>query len=149
MNSLQIDSILSKNSHTKKLFRGVYGSDTIKQFHTYPYTLVVNTQKISQPGEHWVGIYVKNANDIEYFDSFGEPPNNEIQKFTKNFKNIKINSKKLQSDFDNSCGPFVIYFIVQRSRGKKFDTIVNRLFDPYNDSFVKMFIFKMIAGGNV
>ena len=120
MNSLQIDSILSKNHHTKKLFRGVYGSDTIKQFHTYPYTIVVNTQKISQPGEHWVGIYVKNANDIEYFDSFGEAPNKEIQKFTNNFKNIKINSKKLQSDFDNSCGPFVIYFITQTFQREKF-----------------------------
>ena len=144
MNSLQIDSILSKNRLSKKCYKGVYGSDNIKNFHSYPYAIVVNTQKINQPGEHWVGMYVKNDNLLEYFDSFGDPPNNDIEKFTKNFKNVKQNKIKLQSDFDNSCGSHVIYFLIKRCSGESFDSIISSLRNPYSDASVKLFVYNLV-----
>jgi hypothetical protein len=143
MNSLQIDTILRKNRHTKNCYKGTYGSDNIKRFNEYPYAIVANTQKITQPGQHWVGMYISNVDTIEYFDSFGGPPNNEIKKFTETFKNVKRNTRKIQSDFDNSCGSHVIYFIIQRCRGKNFNVIIKEMSSPYSDALVKMFVYNI------
>jgi hypothetical protein len=126
-------------------YKGIYGSDNIQGTNTFPYAIVVNTQKISQPGEHWVALYITGPDQLEYFDSFGEGPNSDIQKFTKTFKNIKINSKKLQSDFDNSCGSHVIYFIISRCSGKSFNRIIEALKHPYSDTMVKLFVYKLLA----
>jgi hypothetical protein len=144
MNSLQIDTILRKNFHTKSCYKGTFASNNIKNFLTFPYAIVANTQKNTQPGEHWVAMFIQNSNSIEYFDSFGEGPNKEIKKYIDNFKNVKINTKKIQSDFDTSCGSHAIYFIVQRCRGKTFNSVIKALSNPYSDYLVKMFVINLI-----
>ena len=85
MNSLQIDSILSKNRFTKRYYKGVYGSDNIKNFHSYPYAIVVNTQKINQPGEHWIGMYVKKV--------IGDLVTHQIKILKSSQKILKISNK--------------------------------------------------------
>jgi hypothetical protein len=140
MNSIQIDRILRKID----CYRGVYSSNNIQRFQNYPYALVANTDKMGEMGTHWVGMYVPNSNTIEYFDSFAEPPNPDIEKFLNQFKHIKMNTKKLQSIFDNSCGSHVIYFLVNRCRGEKFDSIVHNLSNSYSDAFVKLFVYNLV-----
>jgi hypothetical protein len=144
MNSLEIANILNSNSLTAKCFKGVYSANNIPYFNEVPHGIVVNTDKLGEPGTHWVAIYVKDKNSVEYFDSFAQPPNKFIENYLKKFQYLKINKTKIQSIFDTSCGSHVIYFLFHRCIGRPFDSIVKILNDPFSDSFVKLFVYKLI-----
>ena len=54
-----------------KIFKGTYPSDFIpltSTKHTQAY--IINTDRDSSPGSHWVGLIISNDN-CYYFDSFG------------------------------------------------------------------------------
>ena len=75
---------------------GVFAADTLKTFPTYPYCLVVNSDKQSQRGTHWMAIYVPQSNHIEYFDSQAdEIPNKQIKRFLDKFDHVKMNHRKI------------------------------------------------------
>ena len=147
MNSLQINLILQRNHYTKECFKGVYPSNRIRKYSTYPYCMVANSDKEGQRGTHWLGIFVPNPNTVEYFDSFAEPPNAVIKKFLDQFETIVVNSRQVQSIFDNSCAAHVIYFLISRSKGMPFNTIIKRLTleKPFSDSFVKLYVWNLIT----
>ncbi len=73
----------------------------------YPFAIVVNTDKSSGPGEHWVAVYVDRNGKGYYFDSYGGPPLSEIKQFLnrvcKNglFKSI---DKPIQAPASIVCG---------------------------------------------
>ena len=143
MNSLQIDNILRNSLQTNNCYKGIYASNNIKKQTTYPYAIVANTDKYGTKGTHWVGIFVPDSNSIEYFDSFGETPNNDLKIFLSNYKKIKTNKVKIQNSLDISCGPYVIYFLMQRCKGESFENIIKKLirYIPFSDTFVKMFVY--------
>jgi hypothetical protein len=145
MNSLQIKKILQNNRYSNTCFKGVYPSNNIPTFSDFPYCLIANTDRYGEPGTHWIGIYVKNSNKAEYFDSFGEEPNKDISTYLKQFKNVDKNNSKIQSIYDNSCGAHVIYFIMQKCQGKQFKNIIDELNNPYSDAFVKLFVYDLIS----
>ena len=147
MNSIQISNILSNNKITHGKFMGVFAADTLKTFSNYPYCLVVNSDKQTQRGTHWMAMYVPKSNHIEYFDSLAEKPNEQIKQFLDKFSHVKMNHKKIQSSFDTSCGAHVIYFIIHRCSGRSFDSIVQGLHKkfPFSDYIVKSFVFKLVT----
>ena len=62
----------------------------------------------SDIGTHWVALYVSEANDVTYFDSFGvEYISKEIKTFIGN-KNIKTNIFRIQAYDSIVCGYFVL-----------------------------------------
>jgi hypothetical protein len=142
MNSHQIENILKNNCHTKKYFKGVFSSNNIPAYDKYPYTLVANTDKKGTVGEHWVSIFVKNNKQIEYFDSLGEEPNSDISKYLSHFENIKKNRYEIQSPFSDACGYYCIYFILNKSFGVDFKTILRTLLSTKNknDILVKFLV---------
>ena len=87
--------------------------------------------------------YIPNAKTIEYFDSLAEEPNEDITNFLKNFKNIKRSKSKLQASYETSCGPYTIYFLVNRCKGQSFEHIVKSINNPFSDVLVKYFIYKL------
>ena len=143
MDSHQIEIILRRNNFTRKIFKGVFASNEIKLFDKYPYCFVATTDKAGSIGSHWLAFYVPNSRTVEYFDSLGEQPNNDIKSFLEKFKNIKLNKSQLQASYENSCGPHAIYFLVNRCMGKSFDLIIQQLNNPLNDILVKYFIYKL------
>lgn len=148
MNSLQIAQILQTDQRTRAKFKGVYAANKLMPLLALapPYCCVVNTDREGEPGTHWLAIYVPSRWTVEYYDSFAEPPNHIIAPFIDTFKHKKMNSKKVQSKFDTSCGSHTIYFLVHRCHGEHFDTIVKRLTDnaPFSDSIVKLFVVRML-----
>lgn len=144
MNSLQITQILQNNNLSKNIFRGVYPSNNIPSFYEYPYCLIANTDRYGEPGTHWIAIYVKDKDNAEYFDSFGEEPNKDISSYLNQFVNINKNKTKIQSIYDNSCGAHVIYYIIQKCQNKTLKNIIKELNSQYNDSLVKLFVYKLL-----
>ena len=72
MDSLQIEKILYSNKYK---FNGVYPCDMIPTPQTYPTAYIVNNKDSSDPGEHWVALYIKNSKLVYYFDSLALKPN--------------------------------------------------------------------------
>jgi hypothetical protein len=146
MNSLQIENILKNNCHTKKYFKGVFSSNNIPLFEKYPYTLVANTDRQGTVGEHWVSIFVKNKNSAEYFDSLGEDANPDISKYLSKFEKVKVNRYKIQLPFSDACGYYCIYFILNKSLGVKFMTIIRTLLSTKNknDILVKFLVHNIL-----
>lgn len=145
MNSSQISTILKNNNQTKNCFKGVFSANNIKSFNNFPYGIVVNTDRVGEPGTHWVAIYAVDGENAEYFDSYGEEPNLFITNFLNQFNNVNKNKIKIQSIFDISCGPHVIYYLTQKCMGKTLKGIINEISSPYSDSLVKLFVYNLIS----
>jgi hypothetical protein len=81
-----------------------------------------------------------SPDSAEFFDSFGEEPHGTIKHFLA-AKKISNNRKKVQANYEISCGPFVVYFLALRSKGQTMGNIVERLSrHKFVDSFVKLFV---------
>ena len=76
---------------------------------------------------HWVGLHITKT-DVFYFDSFGEPPNKEIEAFIRvNYKTMcnhnepeyYYNSYDIQSIDSTNCGLYVLDFLQHKINNKK------------------------------
>lgn len=74
-------------------------------------TAIINLDKSSGPGTHWV-CYKKLNNIVYYFDSFGNlPPPIELRKYFKNVTQILYNTTRLQNWNTNVCGHLCLDFL--------------------------------------
>ena len=99
-------------------FNGVFSRDNLpKMIKNGAY--VINLDEYADVGTHWIALYVKNNNEVVYFDSFSvEHIPEEIKKLIGNNKSIKTNIFRLQACNSIMCGYFCIGFIDLCSRIK-------------------------------
>lgn len=90
--------------------------------------MVINESPASSIGTHWVAVYGKTNEEVYYFDSFGEPPNEYLKDFLTNFTYIHYNNRKLQNVLSDNCGNICITFIILMSNNVDFYKIVNYLY---------------------
>ena len=123
MDSSQISHLLSNNS----LFGGVYSCDTIPKTDERPIAFVVNTHEITSPGEHWQVILLVDNHKIEFFDSFGFPPDVSFicDYIDDNATDWCYSSKTLQHPHKQSCGMFCVSFIQCRDQGGTYRDFLN------------------------
>lgn len=140
MNNFEINQILRSHFRTKNLFLESVPCDSgPSNKQTYPYALVMNTDFSGGRGIHWVAIFAISEKSVEYFDSYGMPPNKCISAFLKKFDTVKRNHIRLQSYLSSVCGHYCIYFIVRRSYGESFENIIKGLKDlgDIRDSYIR------------
>ena len=88
-------------------------------------------------GSHWVANYVKDK-VINYFDSFGMPPFQEMVDHAKK-KNLTLlhQNNQIQNLMSSTCGYFCLYFLNEMHQGHDYfdllqvfgaDTDKNELF---------------------
>jgi hypothetical protein len=126
MNSSQLSTILHSNMPAS--FIGVFPSDQLpKTVSVFPACFIINTDPASQPGSHWVAIYVDSKEFGEYFDSYGKPPDvMSIVKFlNENCRSWHYNTKRIQGSFSSVCGHYCVYFLVRRLSGTPMSVIRN------------------------
>lgn len=105
-------------------FVGVCATDELAEFlenitNLENWCLVMNTDKSTGTGKHWVCICGKNGT-IAYYDPFGRPPLKGIQIIITKFANesynyvpkFKVNLVKNQDIDSSNCGIYVIRFIL-------------------------------------
>lgn len=97
---------------------GVYASDRLPTRVRPGTALVANTVPHTEGGEHWVAFYWdRDANHIEYFDSFGRQPlQTDYQQFLRrNSRHCVFNKYRLQG-FDTSvCGHYCLTYLYCRA----------------------------------
>jgi hypothetical protein len=113
----------------------------------FPIYLVVNSAPLPDPGEHWVGIYIKNyKSPIEFFCSYGlglRFYNHYFQDFSNRVgKGVVENVKPIQNINSRVCGQYVLYFLFKKYYGCSRITLYAKFSNDYraNDVYVRKFI---------
>jgi len=69
-----------QNMDCKRLLDDVYSSDNLPQ-HPGPKLLVANTDTSDGSGERWIVISVDGCGNVQFFYSFGRPPNGTFRHY--------------------------------------------------------------------
>jgi hypothetical protein len=147
MNSFEIAAVmrrLMKNSSVR--FLGVFAFDRMPnpaKIYVYsPCCYIVNTDKSSKKGKHWVAFFHLSARSIEFFDSFGNSPESFGFRLPQVLKTVH-NKTQVQGDYSRVCGNYCIYFLYYRSHGYTLKQIIQRLKTRtllQSDTFIASFI---------
>ena len=78
-------------------------------FTRYPSAYVANTDPSSLPGQHWVAFFHLSPTHLEFFDSYGCPPDDYHFPIPPTITQIDINSHQIQSDNSSDCGQYCIF----------------------------------------
>ena len=124
-------------------FRGVFSKDTLPKKIKPTENGVVNLADSDDPGTHWVCYY--NRSDLDYvlyFDSYGLPPPQEIEKYLKTSgKQIQYNTGEIQQLSTVLCGTYCIYVIKELNGGRNYYEVLYDNFDPFptknNESYIE------------
>lgn len=145
MNSSEIHTVLSRDPVSTRYFAGVFPSDRIPIIRNLPCAIVLNTDKHNEKGSHWLAIYIQDEKTLEFFYSFGLPPETygeDITRFVKKYPRIQWNKTTLQSLTSNVCEQYCIFFIVKRCQGLCMNSITNVLSRRKNDFRMYQFVKK-------
>ena len=148
LTNIEISEYYSNESR----FNGVYSRDNLPKI-TRKVAYVINLDEYENTGTHWIALFVK-TNEVINFDSFGiEHIPKEINKFIRfkelgpavgSNKKIKANIFRIQAYDSIMCGYFCIEFMNYMLKGKTLLEYTN-LFSPNdfkkNDQTIKR-IFK-------
>ena len=79
---------------------------------------IYNLEPSYMSGSHWVATYVKD-NVINYFDSFGMPPFQELVNHSKrNNLTLLHQNNQIQNMKTTTCGYFCLYFLNEMNKGR-------------------------------
>ena len=114
-------------------FKGPFMRDTLPIAPQDKECGILNFNTAAEPGSHWVAYY-KNGDQRIYFDSYGQVPPTELQKYLKTQKEFRNNEPVIQRNTDivqksntNVCGQLCIYVLDQLSKGAQYQDIINSL----------------------
>ena len=92
---------------------------------------IYNLEPSYMSGSHWVATYVKNG-IINYFDSFGMPPFQEIVDHAKSTNMTLVHqSDQIQNLLTTTCGYFCLYFLNEMSKGRSYYDLL-KVFNSHN-----------------
>ena len=107
---------------------------------------IYNLEPAYMSGSHWVATYVKDK-VINYFDSFGMPPFQEMVNHAKE-KNLTLlhQNNQIQNMYTTTCGYFCLYFLNKMNKGNSYYDLL-QVFDIHdtmkNEKFIEHY-FKNI-----
>ena len=124
---MDTDQLMTEMKRCKN-FLGVFCADEIPVPKSLPVGMILNLDKCSQDGSHWISLWINSNKTGEYFDSFGTPP---MIKSIKSYiemtcpLGILYNKAPLQHPDSIACGRYAIFFIKHKILGYSFDYIIN------------------------
>jgi len=148
MNGKSIDSILiDVLCGTGTRYLGVFARDRIPSNLThFPCAYVANTDINALPGKHWVAFYHESPTHLEFFDSYGEPPETYDFSISPYITTLYYNSFPLQGLHSSVCGQHCIFYLYQRSRRISLRSNLIALSRTANpDLFVRTFVSRLQA----
>jgi len=88
---------------------------------------IYNLEPSYMSGSHWLSTYVRNG-VINYFDSFGLPPFQEMVDHAKK-KNLTLlhQTQQIQNLYTATCGWFCLYFLNEVHKGTPYFNLLQGL----------------------
>ena len=143
-------SFLNRVLSSIKGYKGAFPRDNIpilKMSIKEKKYVIINTDKTSDFGEHWVCLCFHN-NICIYFDTFGlSILENDIKKYVKNmgYNRYVYNYKAIQPFYSELCGYYVIAFILATHCGQTFDSFINQFEKIENNDAILINILNYYA----
>lgn len=125
---------------------GVYPADLLPRHVQTPSAIVVNSDIHTKPGSHWRAIFINKNRELDFFDSYGRPPEVALNRFIQgNSRVARFNSHLLQGLSSRVCGHYCLVFLYYRSQGVSLDEFLTLFCNnpKYND-FKIYEIFKIL-----
>ncbi|GFY43967.1 hypothetical protein TNIN_420481 [Trichonephila inaurata madagascariensis] len=98
---MQMVTVLSQEKTTSLYFQGVYSRDTLPPLQLN--MCAIANSDSSQPGTHRLALFVNDKRELQFYDSFGQPPV-FYNICTTTYLDVLWNSKVFQSPTSNVCG---------------------------------------------
>ena len=154
MNSLQLTKILLfvTSKSQRRNFLGCFPIDKIPEYIPHSSFLVLNTDRSSQPGEHWLLVDIDAHNNVCFFDTLAQAPRFYSHKLEQKLKSIDANfwqsNRVVQHLMSVACGFHVVYFACLRLRGISCSQIVLGIYTEnlhQNDVVARRFVQKQFS----
>lgn len=137
-----LEYCLKKDKCTQSIFKGVFARDELPRDLTFPTCFIINTQKRSQEGAHWLAFFYNKNGFCNFFDSYGRSPTHFglDQYLNETSKGWNWNRKRIQGN-SSYCGHYCLLFLYFSCRNQslkfftKFSDNVN-----LNDKLIKSLI---------
>ena len=104
---------------------GIYSKDRLPSVLKKGF-YIINLNNHNEPGSHWVALYYNHLDYSIYFDSYGFPAPEAVQ---KRIKPYLFNDRDIQSINSSACGYFCIAFIYflyfKQDKYEAFDVFIN------------------------
>lgn len=150
MNGSDLEEIIKKIDSIKAFFLGVFSINNLPTIIPLKHFLICNFDFDYEPGSHWFCLIRRSKLKIECFDSLGLT--NEKIALLKKYCNVELvkyinfNKSSVQHYDTNSCGKFVIFFLVNRllNYDLSFHAFLNAKFSSHtiiNERRIKKFFF--------
>lgn len=143
MNTTQLLHCIRKDDMLSKYTSGVYPSDHLPRNEKFPFSLIANIDPATEPGRHWVALYVRTDKVGEFFDSYGRAPSENFASYLRKYcNNIEYNTVRMQGSLSSSCGQYCLYYLAQRVRGRSMKKIVDDFCLDFmlNDIYVAKYV---------
>ena len=143
MDAKQLKKICSLDIDIEKYFLGVFPVDKLPKHVPYPSCLIANTQPSSDPGEHWVAIYIDPVGKATHFCSYGKEPGPVICKWLNEHTNQWVaTTRRIQGGISTTCGQYCLFYLHFRCRSMPVHVIISLFSSDFreNDCIVTAFI---------
>jgi len=125
---------LNNYPYLQNKLQGIYSADNLPKKIKTGHFIICNTDISTGIGKHWYCLLKLNPSILECFDSLGI--NEEKKLFLRTtFNNSKIlkityNVTQVQSSHSDTCGYYVLYFVVNRfyNQDLSFSKLLNEIF---------------------
>ena len=125
LNNVQLDYLAKADPKLSQVFYGTVACDHLPSLVNQegPTAYIVNTDPHDEPRKHWIALWTQD-NVCEILDSYAMPL--EVYKTTepltewlnRHYKYQVASRKTLQLVFSQSCGDYVLMFLVLKARGR-------------------------------
>ena len=106
---------------------------------------IYNLEPSYMGGSHWVATYVRD-NVINYFDSFGLPPFEELVNHAKR-KNLTLlhQNQQIQNLYTLTCGYYCLYFLNEMNKGVDYFDLLQVFSNDTNknEAFIERYFKKL------
>ena len=127
-----IKKIMNYDSKIKKEFLNVFARDELpSSIPKLPACFIFNTKNRSNPGQHWLAVYIDKNNHAEFFDSYGySPAKYRLKTYLKRIaSSTSYNKQRIQGQSD-FCGLYSILYLLFKSYKQE-----NKFFTKFNNNY--------------
>ena len=155
MNTIELTRVLEKVVKRNTNLLGVLASDQLPRIIVAtPAMAVINTQPSTMAGAHWLAVYIDEARNGYFFDSFGHSPAyvgfpHDIIRFLKlNCLNVQYSKRQVQENMTSTCGHHCVYFLCQIQKRFSYQDVMNMYHNSLqcNDIMVCRFVGRIRPG---
>ena len=121
LTGLDLDALIRLDPVAIRYYLGVISSYQRLPF--FPETTrgyyLVNTDKLTGPGEHWTCLFFNGNGTCDYADSYGLPPLPSLYSQLVKDYSVRYAPTPYQGPFSLLCGLYAVFYACRRSPGSR------------------------------